>query len=182
MPVRPNFDPAHLYFITTSAIQHLHLFARDSVKRIILDSLHFQRTAGRMKLFAFVIMPNHIHLIAQFNETYTPGDAMRDLKRHTARMILRQAHAQNQMDILTRLQQLNRAPGQVFKVWEEGYDARDIFSTRFLQQKMDYLHANPCQPHWNLAAQPEAYPWSSARFYLADQPCIIPIDDVRLLL
>jgi hypothetical protein len=44
---------------------------------------------------------------------------------------------------------------------------------------MNYIHNNPCQPHWNLSETAEGYLWSSARFYLTSEPCIIPIDDVR---
>ena len=44
---------------------------------------------------------------------------------------------------------------QEYKVWEDSYDARDVFSIKFLQQKMDYIHHNPCQPHWKLVKAPE---------------------------
>jgi hypothetical protein len=61
--------------------------------------------------------------------------------------------------------------------------ARDYqISESFLLQKMEYIHNNPCQPHWGLSATPAEYIWSSARFYLTDEPCIIPIDDARRLL
>jgi hypothetical protein len=69
-----------------------------------------------------------------------------------------------------------------YKIWEDDYNAKDIFSSDFLQQKMDYIHQNPCQPHWILSQSPEDYIWSSARFYFTEEPCIIPIDDVREIL
>ena len=179
MPVHPNFNADYLYFITTKAEQHAHLFKRESIIRIILNSVHFLRTDGRMKLFVFVIMPNHIHMIVKLLQEYTISDLLRDFKRHTARQIIRQFQAENKTDTLGILQRLNKDPRQDFKVWEDRYDARDVFSVGFLEQKMNYIHHNPCQPHWNLAAQPEEYPWSSARFYMADKPSVIPVDDVR---
>ena len=179
MPVHPNFNADYLYFITTKAEQHAHLFKRESIIRIILNSVHFLRTDGRMKLFVFVIMPNHIHMIVKLLQEYTISDLLRDFKRHTARQIIRQFQAENKTDTLGILQRLNKDPRQDFKVWEDRYDARNVFSVGFLEQKMNYIHHNPCQPHWNLAAQPEAYPWSSARFYMADKPSVIPVDDVR---
>ncbi len=36
---RPDFDPAYLYFITTTAVQRLPLFQRDTTKRLIVDAL-----------------------------------------------------------------------------------------------------------------------------------------------
>jgi REP element-mobilizing transposase RayT len=132
-----------------------------------------------MKLFVFVIMPNHIHLNCRFTREYTISDMMRDFKRHTARQIIRQLQAENITDSLGLLQRLNKDERQEFKVWEDRYDARDVFSEEFLEQKVDYIHHNPCQPHWNLAEVPEEYPWSSARFYILDKPSVIPVEDVR---
>jgi len=50
------------------------------------------------------------------------------------------------------------------------------------KQKMVYVHNNPCQPHWNLAERPEDYIWSSAGFYLTEEPAIIPLDNANFLL
>ena len=179
MPVRPNFNPDYLYFVTTTAERHVHIFKREPIIRIILDSLHFLRTNGRMNLFAFVIMPNHIHFIGTYSKEHTLSDMMRDFKRHTARQIIRQLKAEEDSQKLELLQSLNQDNRQEYKVWEDGYDARDVFSLTFLEQKLNYLHHNPCQSRWNLAERPEDYLWSSARFYLTNKPAVIPLDDVR---
>lgn len=181
MPVKPNFNPDYLYFVTTSAAGHAHIFRSESFKRIVLDSLHFLHSSGRIKLYCFVIMPNHIHLIGQFSNTYSIADAIRDLKRHSARMIIRQLLAEDSQMMLELLRRRNKDNRQEFKVWEDGYDARDIFTSEFLEQKMDYIHHNPCQPQWKLVELPEDYSFSSAGFYLANKPCIIPVDNVREL-
>jgi REP-associated tyrosine transposase len=181
MPVKPNFNPDFLYFITTNAVNHFPLFQPDSAKRIILDSFHFLRTSGRMELFVFVVMPNHIHIIAPFSQSYKPADAMRDFKRYTARLILREFQAKGDEKILLMLREANQHHRQEYKIWEDDYDARDVFSPEFLQQKMDYIHMNPCQLQWHLVEDPADYLWSSAGFYMADRTPIIPVDDVREL-
>ncbi len=183
MPVKPNFDPANLYFITTSAVGHAHLFRRDVIKRIVADSLNFMRARGWVRLYVFVIMPNHIHVIVRFLEGHTLSDVLRDFKKHTAKQIVRQYQAEGNQQVLMFLEQAAaHVPDQRYKVWEDGYDARDVFSPGFLRQKMDYCHSNPCQPHWQLAELPEQYPWSSARYYVLGEPAIIAVDDVRELL
>jgi hypothetical protein len=53
-----------------------------------------------------------------------------------------------------------------------------VFTLDFLRQKMDYIHHNPCQPHWALAERPEEYAWSSARYYLLAKPAVIAVDDI----
>ena len=179
MPVKPNFNPDYLYFVTTTAVKHIHLFRRDVIKRIIVDSLHYLQTAGKLKLFVFVIMPNHIHLIALFSKAHIVSNVMRDFKKFTARQIYHQFQAEKNRNVVDFLREEGKTVKQAYKVWEDGYDARDVFSMEFLSQKMDYIHHNPCQPQWKLAHTPEEYVWSTAGFYFAGKPCVIPVDDVR---
>lgn len=75
-----------------------------------------------------------------------------------------------------------RPQKQRYKVWDDDYDAKEVFTPEFLKQKMDYIHNNPLQPHWCLAKRAEEYPWSSARFYLMDEPALIALDDARGLM
>jgi REP element-mobilizing transposase RayT len=179
MPVRPDFDPANAYFITTTAVQRAHLFQRDAIKHIIADSLAYMKANHWLHLHAFVLMPNHVHLVVRFLGDHTLSNVMRDFKSYTAHYIIRQLEADGNDKALSFLEQAaSRVSRQKYKVWEEGYDARDVFSPDFLRQKAEYIHNNPCQPHWGLAEHPEDYPWSSARFYLLGKPAIIPVDDI----
>jgi REP element-mobilizing transposase RayT len=179
MPVRPTFDPANLYFITTTAVERVHLFQRDVIKRIIADSLNYMRAHQWIRLHVFVIMPNHVHFIVRFLESHALPDVMREFKKHTAKQIIRQYQAENNDRALQFLEQAaSHISDQQYKVWEDGYDARDVFSPGFLKQKTEYIHNNPCQPHWGLAERPEEYPWSSARYYLLGEPAIIAVDDI----
>jgi len=177
---KPNFDPNHLYFVTTKAVDYLHIFERDVIKRLILDTFDCFRLRKRMKLFSFVIMPNHTHFTGQFTKDDPLADVMRDFKKQTSDRILRQLKAEENTKALDLLAgKVTRPEKQLYKVWEDDYNAKDVFSAEFLAQKMEYIHYNPCQEHWKLSATPEAYLWSSARFYCTEEPCIIPIDDVR---
>jgi len=179
MPVKPIFDPQYFYLVTTTAIRHIHLFRQDVIKSLLLESLLYSRKEKQMKLFVFVIMPNHIHFIAQFTSRYPLSSVIRDFKKYTSRQIYHHFSVGHNNGVLEILMKEGQRVKQEYKVWEDGYDARDIFSTAFLQQKMDYIHNNPCQPRWELAARPEEYSWSTAGFCIAGTPCIIPIDDVR---
>jgi len=179
MTVRPNFDPANTYFITTTTVKRVYLFQRDVIKRIIADSLNFMRAQQWIYLHVFVIMPNHIHFIVRFLEEHTLSDVMRDFKKHTSKQIVRQYQAESNDKALEFLRQsTSRISNQKYKVWETGYDARDVFSPGFLKQKIEYIHNNPCQPNWGLAEHPEKYTWSSARYYILGEPGIIAVDNV----
>jgi len=174
---RPEFNPDHLYFITTVANGHQPIFHRLVFRRLLVDALDCIRLRYGVKLFAFVIMPNHIHLLMRFYAKRPLKDFMRDYKKGTADRILRQLKLEDKQLALERLR-----TKEGYSVWEKGYNAKAVFSVDFLLQKLEYIHNNPCQEHWQLAESPEAYLWSSAVFYHTDKPCLIPVDDVRKLL
>jgi putative transposase len=180
---RPEFNPTHLYFITTKAIQYARLFQRDVLKRVLVDYLDALRSRKEIELYAFVIMPNHLHLIVRCLPPYTLVDVVRNYKALVADRVVRHYQVEDNQQVLGFLASHAADSGkQHYKVWEEGYNAKEVFSPGFLIQKMMYIHHNPCQPHWQLAAKPEEYMWSSARYYLLDQPAIIPLDNARELM
>jgi len=180
-PVHTN--PDHLYFITASAIQHAHIFRRKVIKRILLNSLNIGRILGQYELFAFVIMPNHIHIIVRCLEDHKPGDIVREFKKATANLILRHYEAEDNQAALTFLAtSVKRSKKQAFAIWKNEYQAKNIFSSAFLRQKLNYIHNNPTQPQWRLVEHPEEYIWSSARFYLDIGRALIPLSDARRLL
>jgi putative transposase len=179
-PVKPEFDPTNLYFITTTAANRAHFFASDVNKQIILDSIKYMQLQGWFRLYGFVIMPNHIHLLVRFLDPFKLSGVMRDFKKYTAKQIIRNCLAENNKELLESFEKAARSSWkQKYKVWEEGFDAREVFSLDFLVQKFDYIHHNPCQPYWGLVEKPEDYKWSSACFYLLNGQAIIPVDDLR---
>lgn len=180
---RPGFDPNHLYFITTTTADRAHIFRRDIVKRILLDALYFVSLMNHVSLYVFVIMPNHIHVIIQCPQEFPPADWARAFKTSSSQLITRLYQAEQNQTALDYLSELVARPSkQNYKVWEDGYLSKSIFTPDFLDQKQTYIHGNPTQPHWQLADTPEEYMWSSAGYYLQDKPCMIPIRDVRELL
>lgn len=68
-PTRLNkyiFISAHIIhpeFLTATILKWQHLLKDDKCKQIIIDSLQWLTKQNRCKIYAFVIMPNHIHLL-----------------------------------------------------------------------------------------------------------------------
>jgi putative transposase len=165
---RPDFSHESLYFITTSTYHHKDIFSDKVTKQIVLDHFDCYRRKSQFNLFSFVLMPTHIHFISKFSKSLSMGEFMRNFKSLSSNRISRYLHA-----IKSKLYIDDG------KIWEDDYVAKEIYKTPFLMQKLEYIHQNPCKNPRILAENPEDYPWSSASFYLTDQPCIIPIDDLR---
>lgn len=52
-----------------------------------------------------------------------------------------------------------------YRIWQRDPLAILMDSRKKVEQKIEYIHLNPLQEHWNLADRPENYRWSSAKFY-----------------
>jgi putative transposase len=175
---RIDFDPTHLHFVTTSAIQHAHLFRREVMKQAIACSCNHMQAQGWLVIYGYVIMPSHIHLIVQCGPDHPLMDVMRDFKKFTAKQITAQLMTEGNDRALDYLRSAVKRPGkQAYAVWEDEYQAKDVVSPEFLWQKMEYIHNNPVQPHWRLVDKPEDYDWSSARFYLAGQQSAVTVSN-----
>jgi len=79
-----HIDPDHLYFFTASAVQRQHVFRRPVIKRILVDSLNVARILGQIAVYAFVIMPNHMHFVAKCQEGHDPASVVREFKKAMA--------------------------------------------------------------------------------------------------
>ncbi|MBU0692100.1 transposase [bacterium] len=130
--------PNTTYFITTNLLERA-LFADDSTKQIIFDTLNFYRSRGDIKLHGFVIMPDHLHLMVRVLESQTLPRFMNGFKSYIA----------NQLGSL--------------QIWQKGYWSEIITEMRFAIEKLDYIHNNPVRAE--LVAEPADYEWSSAIDY-----------------
>ena len=69
----------------------------------------------------------------------------------------------------------DRSKGQRHQVFEPSFDWKECYTDKFLEQKVSYIHLNPCRGAWRLATNPEDYPHSSAKFYICYQQGIYPV-------
>ena len=124
-----HVDPDHLYFITTSASKRAHHFRRDVIKRILLDILNTGRILSQYILYAFVIMPNHIHVIIRCLGEYTPGDVVREYKKATSNLIICHFEAERNNQVLVAFAEgVKQSQKQQYAVWESEYQSKNIFT------------------------------------------------------
>ena len=85
----PSFnDPTHLYFITATVIEWKQLFIAHEYARIPLNSLAWLQEQKRILLFAFVLMPSHLHAILK-PEVDSIGEIVQQFGSFTAHEILK---------------------------------------------------------------------------------------------
>jgi len=153
----------HVQFFTAVCYDWLKLLDSDEAKLIVIESLKFRIAQGQVKVGAYVIMPNHIHIIWRIQNDFKLEDVQRDFLKFTSKKIIERIW---QRDGQKKLEEIYvGAKDRTFQVWKRDSLSIDLFSEKFVQQKMDYIHNNPCQPHWNLATDITDYRFSSANFY-----------------
>ena len=81
-----NFDH-YPQFFTATILEWKHLLKGDEFKQIIVDSLLFLKKEGSIVVNAFVIMPNHIHLIWQIQDNYKQDKIQMRFLKYTAQQI-----------------------------------------------------------------------------------------------
>ncbi len=157
------------WFITFTCHQWIPLFEITNSYDLIYDWLNLIKEKLYVRIVAFVIMPNHVHLLLHLPENTDLNKMVSNGKRFIAYEIIKRLKVSENSSILFKLQQdcslKERSKGQLHKVFEPSFDAKPLFTDKFLHQKLDYIHYNPVSGKWNLASTFFEYPHSSAGFY-----------------
>jgi putative transposase len=178
MSFKPLHDPTHLYFITATVMGWKPLFAQPDYAAIVLGSLDWHRRAGRWELFAYVVMPTHVHAIIKPGESLTISDLLRSFGSFTAHAILRQLKGEQHHLLSFFAQRQDRDRSKEYQIWQP-IQAKNIETEAFLREKLEYLHNNPVAKHWRLAATPADYAYSSACYYEREATPPVEVDNVR---
>jgi len=174
---RSLFKDEHCFFATTTCFNRYHLLEKAVCKDIVCNSIGFVNNKYKTSVLGYVIMPNHLHLILYFQEKNWLSDWMRDMKKFTSTKIRQAIEDSGNITVLENLR--IKETGRVFKVWQDRFDDLYLNDKRLLEEKLDYIHLNPLQAHWNLARLPEEYPYSSAVFYETGKQSKIEVTDYR---
>lgn len=159
-------DTDHFYFMTLSITDMLHVFQSEEAKMMIVESLRFAQEKKDLRIAAWVIMINHLHLVASRGRGPKLSDIMRDFKRYTSRSIFYDLEEKNAADPFLHVFQnaaKASAKGKNIKVWKTGLHAKQIFSSSFGCRKLNYIHQNPVKA--GLVDCSDEYRWSSAIDY-----------------
>ena len=174
----PSFhDSTHLYFITASIVDWKQLLITPEYIHIPLNSLAWMQQQKRILLFAFVIMPSHLHAIIK-PVSDSIGTIVQQFGSFTAHEILKKLRTDNQKDLLDLFQQKKRDQRHEHSIWQD-IQAKNIYSMDFLQQKVEYIHQNPVAKDWKLVEDRADYIYSSAGYYDYGRKPIIEITDIN---
>lgn len=161
-----NYYP---YFITSSCIDGISLFADTELATILLDSIDFLQKDREVTLYSYVIMHNHFHLIAIGKML---SDDVRNLKAYTAKRIIESLEARGRSYLRSEIKGANKRNRWEYQVWQEGFHPKQLFTSDIMTQKIEHIHNNPLK--CGFVDVPEHWRYSSARNY-AGVEGLIPV-------
>ena len=147
-------------FYTATILEWKFLLNNDIFKNIIISSLKYLVDNKKIKLHAFVIMDNHIHLIWQALSENNPNKIRHNFMKFTAQQMkfeLMKSEDYYLQDFKVK------KDDRVFQFWKRNALSVELFSKKFFVQKMNYIHNNPVKA--GLCIFPEDYKYSSASYY-----------------
>ena len=172
----------HLFFVTATIVDWVRILKKKQYRDIVLNSLKWLHTNDRIKLYAFVIMPNHLHFISKPTDEYSINQILQIFSSFTAHEFLKNLKI-GDWRLLKYFKDAAQKENLKSKhhFWQK-IQAKNIYSVDYLKQKLEYVHNNPIAKNWQLANERSDYEYSSACFYDKGSEPIIPIDDIRKLM
>lgn len=157
-----------IHFITFAVVEWVDVFTRKVYKDILIDNLKYCQNERGLIIYSWCIMSNHVHLVisARHNDT---SDILRDFKKFTSKTIIKTINDHPGESRKEWMLELFRQAGETnsrnsaYQFWRQDNQPKELFSTGFTNQKLEYIHNNPVEA--GIVEKAEEYMYSSARDY-----------------
>lgn len=151
MPRQPRIDipgvPQHLF---TRGNNRSVCFRNEADRWVFLNHLRAAAATNDCELHAYVLMTNHIHLLATGRSHGALSQMMQSVGRRYARYV-------------------NVRYGRTGTLFEGRFKSSLVESERYFMTCMRYIELNPVRA--GMVGQPAEYPWSSHRDNVSGAPC-----------
>lgn len=170
MPVRRAItQPDGVFFITLTCARWLPLFKLINGYEIVYNWFDHLKSQGHY-VTGYVIMPDHLHAVIGFRNTgKTINSVIGNGKRFMAYELVSRLRRNNHNAILEEMKRwvntTDALRDKKHEVFEPSFDWKECRTEKFILQKLNYIHLNPCRSEPKLAVLPEDYEHSSAKFY-----------------
>ena len=167
-----------VHYLTSVSHDRLPVFQTARLKELVCKALNEARASAQLLIFAYVIMPDHIHML--IGSERRPSDMLRYVNGITGRRVI---NFLRENGFESSLQKLRRDDGprqHKYSLWDHHPNLKLITTENGLMEKANYIHQNPVRA--GLVDRAEDYRWSSVRCWLGkpleDEPLLVDIDQI----
>lgn len=164
-PLLRYYGHGDLHFITVSCYRRQPLLGTAGARDRFVTVLDRLRSQYKFLVVGYVIMPEHVHLLLSEPKKGTPSAVLQVLKQEVSRALRKETRKSSPSD------------AQPPHFWQRRFYDFNVRSARKLQEKLEYMHANPVKRE--LVQHPGAWPWSSWLYYETGENGLIRIDTIR---
>ncbi|MGH9928441.1 MAG: REP-associated tyrosine transposase [Pyrinomonadaceae bacterium] len=169
-------SPAH--YLTSVTHDRLPVFQTARLKDLVCEALNETRTSAKFLIFAYVIMPDHMHML--IGSERKPSEVLRYVNGITSRRVI---NFLREKGFESSLEKRRRADGprqHKYSLWDHHSNLKLVTTENGLMEKVNYIHQNPVRA--GLVERAEDYRWSSIRCWLRkpleDEPLLVDIDQI----
>ena len=164
--VKHFHERGDLHELTFSCHDQRPLLTNEHWLKLLAKAVDSALVNHQFHLYAFVFMPEHVHLLVYPSGEPDIGGFLKAIKRPISFRI-KQGLATSNRRLLDELTVQERPGVTSFRFWQEGpgYD-RNLQQPDAIKNSLDYIHMNPVKRE--LARRPEDWKWSSARYFRSD--------------
>ncbi len=154
-----------LFYVTLTTVGWIDVFSRDSCKQLLIENLQYCQQQEGLEIYAYVIMSNHLHLIAASRNTEL-SQLLGRFKSHTAKKIISMIETdpgESRKEWLLYLFSWfakGNKQYEKYHFWQYTNHPTLLYSQEVIKQKLNYIHQNPVRA--GLVTDPEHYLYSSA--------------------
>ena len=183
MAIHKLVNTSGIYYITFTCYHWLPLIEQTNSYQFIYKWFDLLTSKGHA-ILGYIIMPNHVHLILYFaGGPQSLNTLVGNGKRFIGYEIINRLIYQNETTLLQQLQAAvkvkDKSRGKKHELWQDSFDIKECRTEKFILQKLNYIHNNPCSGKWNLVKEPHQYQHSSALFYFNGKPGYTQVKDYR---
>jgi REP element-mobilizing transposase RayT len=165
-------------YITAVAKDRLPVFRTDTIKVITCNALDEARKSARFSIYAYVIMPDHLHAIT--DAYLKPSVILRYINGIISRRVIDHLKEHGHNASLQKLKHQTKERAYRYSLWDHHSNVFSITSEDMLLQKVNYIHQNPVRA--GLVEKAEDYRWLSVRYWkrcpFEDEPLKVDIDRI----
>jgi putative transposase len=147
------------YYLTSVTHNRLPIFRTDKLKEVVCKALDEGRKSGGFLIFAYVVMPDHIHLIT--DNAKPTSDTLRFANGITAKRIIDYLKENDYESCLAKLRIQIRDREHKHSVFQHHPNEFEIYGEDKMMEKVNYIHLNPVRA--GLVKVPDDYRYSSSR-------------------
>lgn len=160
-----------LYYLTFATVGWIDVFTRKSYKDVIVESLSYCQKEKGLEIYSWVLMSNHIHMVARAKDGNELSAILRDFKKHTSKQIIKKIKEEPESRREWLLYLFKRAgeqnsKKQTYQLWRNDNHPIELYKPETTRQKLNYIHNNPVEA--GIVVRPEEYVYSSAKNYAGE--------------